>query len=216
VVVVAPHPDDEVLGAGGLMQAAGRWGATVEVVAVTDGEAAPVAGVSGAAGRRALGARRVEERAAALERLTGTSEGRPSAVHRLGLPDGAVAGGEEALRVDLAGRLGPEACCVAPWSGDGHPDHEAAGRAAEDAAAATGATLWAYPVWTWHWARPADPSVPWDRARRLEVGAHDLARKRSALEAFVSQIDTAPAGGAPVLPVAFLAHFLRPFEVFVV
>ena len=39
LVVVAPHPDDEVLGAGGLLQYMGRVGVEMVVVAVTDGEA---------------------------------------------------------------------------------------------------------------------------------------------------------------------------------
>ncbi|HEY5120093.1 MAG TPA: PIG-L family deacetylase, partial [Acidimicrobiales bacterium] len=38
-MVVSPHPDDEVLGAGGLIQVALSQHVLVEVVAVTDGEA---------------------------------------------------------------------------------------------------------------------------------------------------------------------------------
>ena len=38
VIIVAPHPDDEVLGAGGLIQAALSRDISVEVVAVTDGD----------------------------------------------------------------------------------------------------------------------------------------------------------------------------------
>ena len=38
-VVVAPHPDDEVLGVGGLLSLLARAGTAIHVVAVTDGEA---------------------------------------------------------------------------------------------------------------------------------------------------------------------------------
>jgi LmbE family N-acetylglucosaminyl deacetylase len=38
-VVVAPHPDDEILGCGGLLRHAAEQGMEVRVVAVTDGEA---------------------------------------------------------------------------------------------------------------------------------------------------------------------------------
>ncbi|MST31813.1 hypothetical protein GHK86_03595, partial [Acidimicrobiaceae bacterium USS-CC1] len=38
VLVVAPHPDDEVLGAGGLLQVLRGRGVAIEVCAVTDGE----------------------------------------------------------------------------------------------------------------------------------------------------------------------------------
>jgi len=39
VVVVSPHPDDEVLACGGLLALHARRGGEVMVVAVTDGEA---------------------------------------------------------------------------------------------------------------------------------------------------------------------------------
>src|ERR1700722_11526713 len=40
LLVVAPHPDDEILGAGGLVQSWVASGGAVTVVSVTDGEAA--------------------------------------------------------------------------------------------------------------------------------------------------------------------------------
>jgi hypothetical protein len=40
IVVVSPHPDDEVLGAGGLICSAARAGQNLIVLSVTDGEAA--------------------------------------------------------------------------------------------------------------------------------------------------------------------------------
>jgi len=39
VLVVAPHPDDELLACGGLMRLASDAGCRIQVVAVTDGEA---------------------------------------------------------------------------------------------------------------------------------------------------------------------------------
>src|SRR5437016_3787692 len=44
LLVLAPHPDDEVLGAAGMIDAAVRRGAAVRVVVATDGEAGPDAG----------------------------------------------------------------------------------------------------------------------------------------------------------------------------
>ena len=38
-VIVAPHPDDEVLGTGGLLARLGRLGRELRLVAVTDGTA---------------------------------------------------------------------------------------------------------------------------------------------------------------------------------
>ena len=53
LVVVTPHPDDEVLGAGGLLQRMQRACVETVVVAVTDGEAShPRARLRGAIWRR--------------------------------------------------------------------------------------------------------------------------------------------------------------------
>ena len=41
LLVIAPHPDDEVLGAGGLMQRVHGTGGAVRVVYLTDGEGYP-------------------------------------------------------------------------------------------------------------------------------------------------------------------------------
>ena len=78
------------------------------------------------------------------------------------------------LLVEILEAAGPGTWCAATWRGDGHPDHEAVGRAAAAACARTGAALLEYPVWMWHWASPADPAVPWDRAHsvpRVRLGA---------------------------------------------
>ena len=103
---------------------------------------------------------------------------------------------------------------LAPWSGDGHPDHEACGRAARRAAAA----VLEYPVWTWHWAEPDDARVPWSRARRVDLDADAAARKAAAVGCFrtqVAAIGPAPADAA-VLPDRVLAHFRRDHEVVLV
>ena len=46
-------------------------------------------------------------------------------------------------------------------------------------------------VWAWHWARPGDGRVPWERAVRVGPRAED----------------------GPVLPPGVLAHFARDHEV---
>ena len=187
-LVVAPHPDDEVLGAAGVLT---RDGA--EIVAVTDGDASHP-GVPG------LAALRVAETVRALAVL-----GVPAAaVHRLGQPDGAV--DEPALTRALCDLLAPGRPCLVTWRGDGHPDHEAAGRAAAAACARRGAPLLEYPVWAWHWAGPADPRVPWASALRLDLPPAVHRAKRAALREFRTQIPS-------ILPPHVLARFERPYEI---
>lgn len=211
VVVVAPHPDDEVLGAGGLVQEVAARGAAVEVLAVTDGDAAH--GPGGPADRAALGRRRSDEALIALTRLGIAGVRR----HRLAIPDGEVGGARRRLATALATRLGAGSLCVAPWAGDGHPDHQAVGEVAVDVAATVGASLLGYLVWAWHWADPAGGDVPWSACRRLDLTPRQRARKRWATGAFASQtrVPVAAAGGLAVLPPPVLRRFWQPWEVFV-
>src|SRR5689334_4469294 len=81
VVVVAPHPDDESLGAGGVVASWSAAGVEVTVVSCSDGDAAGAAG--DLAARRELGRTRRSELDEALHVL---STGTPVRSVRLGLP----------------------------------------------------------------------------------------------------------------------------------
>jgi len=202
-LVVAPHPDDEILGVAGLMAMLGA----ADLVAVTDGEASH----PGSTVHRPdeLAAIRRAETTEALRRL-----GLGAATeHRLGQPDGGI--DEDALTCALIGLLRPGRWCLTTWRGDGHPDHEAVGRAAARACRATDARLLEYPIWAWHWAYPEDPRVPWARARRIDLTPTAMAAKAAAIAAFPSQIAAlGPAeADAAILPPHVLARFSRPFEV---
>ena len=202
-LVVAPHPDDEVLGVAGLMAMLGA----ADLVAVTDGEASHPG--STVHTRDELAAIRRAETDEAMSRL-GLSA---STVHRLGQPDGGI--DEEAVARALVPLLTPGRWCLTTWREDGHPDHEMVGRAAARACAATGARLLEYPIWAWHWAGPEDPRVPWERAHVIDLTPEATAAKAAAISAFPSQI--APLGpadaDAAILPPHVLARFARPFEV---
>jgi LmbE family N-acetylglucosaminyl deacetylase len=201
-VIVAAHPDDEVLGAGGLMSMLAASGARLRLVAVTDGERSH----QGHASPASLARRRTAETGAALRAL-----GAPGAeVIRLGLPDGRLAGCEDKLAAALAPLAEGFDLCLAPWDLDMHPDHEAAGRAARKAGAAT---FYCFPVWMWHWAVPADPRVPWDRALRVPLPPRTAGRKRAAINCFASQTEDRGHGLGPVLTPGMIAHFTRPTEV---
>jgi LmbE family N-acetylglucosaminyl deacetylase len=207
VVVVAPHPDDETLGAGGLLRAAHRTGSPITIVAVTDGEAShPGSSTSPAELRR----RRPVETTEAMHRL-GLDD---ATVVRCGLPDGGVEAHEHQIEHTLRLLLSSETVCLATWRHDGHPDHEAVGRAASAAASACGARLVEIPIWAWHWATPS-AGLPLDHARRWPLDDADRAAKARAIRAYRSQIE--PLGPGPAdragLPPAVRARFERPFEV---
>jgi LmbE family N-acetylglucosaminyl deacetylase len=200
-VVVAAHPDDEVLGAGGAISVLAAAGARLRLVAVTDGEGSH----RGRAAPAILAKRRTAETVDALHALgAGTTE-----VVRLGLPDAGLAGREDELAAALAPLTAGFDVCLAPWDGDLHPDHEAAGRAARRAAP----RVLCYPVWMWHWASPTDPRVPWNRALRVPLPPRAAAMKRAAIGCFASQTEDRGGGLGPVLTPAMIAHFTRAMEV---
>jgi LmbE family N-acetylglucosaminyl deacetylase len=201
-VVVAAHPDDEVLGVGGLISLLAASQARLRLVAVTDGERSH----RGHATPAALARRRTAETAAALRALGAQAV----EVVRLQLPDSGLARREDELTAALAPLVADFDLCLAPWDHDLHPDHETAGRAARRAGPAA---LYYYPVWMWHWAAPADPRVPWNRALRIPLPPRAVARKRAAITCFASQTQDRGHGLGPVLAPAVIAHFTRSMEV---
>ncbi len=215
VVVVAPHPDDETLGAGGLIATAASAGLPVHVLLVTLGERSHPDSPTTTPER--LAARRAEEvrAATALLHPTVTTES-------LGVPDGGLREHPDVLRealcVALRPRTGTDAgrvLVVAPWRGDGHRDHRIAGEVAEAVVAEHSSTdLLAYPVWTWHWDAPDASSAPWVRAAALPLDPAVLDRKRAALDAHDSQVrPLSPApGDEPIVDERHAAHHLRPEE----
>lgn len=214
-VVIAPHPDDEVLGVGGLLTLLARTGTAVHIIAVTDGEASHPG--SPTLTRRELAARRISESEDALS-LLGL---KPASVVRLRMPDGDVRRAESygaditaaVMRILAQNAERGPAWCIAPWTGDGHPDHAAAGAAAITAAGST-ARMLAYPVWMWHWAEPGDPRVPWWQARRVLLPDEVRDAKRAAVAAFATQVNplSDDPADAPILPPHVLARLTRGAE----
>ncbi|MDM0114041.1 PIG-L family deacetylase [Variovorax sp. J22R133] len=207
-VVVAPHPDDEVLACGGLLAQLAALQREICVIAVTDG-------TSSHPGSRQwspadLGRIRPLESQRALS-LLGVSQ----VPLRLGLPDGGLMALRSVLQDKLQSLLRPSDVVFTTWRLDGHPDHEATGSATALAAMHVGATLIEVPVWAWHWAAPGDARMPWARARRLVLDADASQRKRHATEAFESQLRIdATTGAPPVLRGSTVARAHRRFEVF--
>lgn len=204
VVVVAAHPDDEVLGAGGTLAILAAAGVRVRLVAVTDGE-----GSHPGADPAAIAATRIAETASALG-LLGASG---IEVVRLRFPDTGLAAREKDLVKALGEQCEGFGMCLAPWEADAHADHEAAGRAARRAGRRAGMTVLTYPIWMWHWAKPDDRRVPWDRACQVRLPPWIAARKRDAIDAFTSQLTDRGPDTGPILPAGIVAHFTREEEV---
>jgi LmbE family N-acetylglucosaminyl deacetylase len=203
--LLAPHPDDEILALGGTLARLSALHAELHIVSATDGEA------SHGASRRwppeRLAQLRPLEVQRGLDRLAVKAD-----VIRLGLPDGRVGAHRQRLLKLLVERVEKDDLLLATCRFDGHPDHEACGDVAVLAGELTGATVFEYPVWMWHWAGPDEAVVPWSRARRVPLDEATLARKRDAIREFTSQLE-ADGDHEAILPSHVLPRFLRPFEV---
>lgn len=154
IMVIAPHPDDEIIGVGGvILQALARHD-DVHLVYLTEGEAACAA----------MPAERVKRQRNALTLQVARQIALPED-HRyfVGLADGAVphrgqtgyVAAQQALQ-NLIDKLQPDHV-LATHEMDYWPfDHVACAHLAEDAVAAAGhrANLFFYWVWAWYHLRP--------------------------------------------------------------
>lgn len=213
-LVVAPHPDDESLGCGGLIAEACARGRPPVLVVLTDGSGSHPRSPSHPPGR--LRARREAETRDAAAAL-----GLPAdRIHFMHLPDGAAPSEGAALeaaatRLAEIARRYDAGCVLATWEHDPHPDHLAASRIAAAAARAMRLRLVSYPVWGWMLPEDRVLDVAELDGVRLDIAGH-LPAKRRAIAAHASQ----HAGGIPddpggfVLPPEFLAVHDRGFEVF--
>jgi LmbE family N-acetylglucosaminyl deacetylase len=157
VLVIAPHPDDEVLGCGGTILAKAAAGAQIAILVLSRGERSHQQLLA----PREMAAIRHEEAIEAGRRLGISGD----ALTVLEFPDrllGRHVGALTASIAELIERIRPSEIYV-PRLDDGHADHRAAARAAIVAIEHLrySVALFEYPVWGWlHW-----PWVPLARPR---------------------------------------------------
>lgn len=166
VLVVAPHPDDEVIGPGGALARHADAGDPVTVLVVTSGGAT-------AGGGTDVTARREAETRRALAHVA------PAAQLRFpGLPDGDLPGRE----AEIAGLVRAHAAGVrsvyVPSLLDPHPDHRATAVAVADAGLGADVEVMGYEVWA---AGPVEVL--------LDV-TDVFARKQAALREYRTALET--------------------------
>jgi len=201
-LVIAPHPDDETLCAGGLIQHQRARGLDVQIIAVTDGGAAYADAPADLTAIRQF----EQEQASAILGVE------PRGIVRLRFPDSRVADHETDLAAALSEHITPGSLVLAPWPLDSHPDHEACGRAIQRAAQTAELELVFYLFWTWH-QKPLD-ALNGQPLRRFDLTPQQLSVKHAALECHRTQLQW--DSSAPVLPFDILAPARRSFETFIV
>jgi LmbE family N-acetylglucosaminyl deacetylase len=215
-LILSPHPDDETLGAGGLIAAARQQSQDVHVVVLTDGsQSHPNSRLYPR--RRLINLRKTELERAGL--LLGLSS---KCVHELNLPDTALPSSGATFDVSvrqIAGIIeafGVKSLFVT-WECDPHCDHQSAAVLAKAVRSQIDdIKLWAFPIWGWHLDAEIEVDQPPPRGRRIDI-VNEQAIKRSAIACHTSQmtdlVSDDPAGFR--FTNATLAPFLGPFEYFI-
>ncbi len=166
LVIIAPHPDDDVLGCGLLIDAARRAGWRLLVVALTDGQASHPNSARWPAA--ALGRLRRGEMRRGLARLGAGSV----PIRFMGWRDGALADDGSVLRLRRLLHAVGATIVVAASPVDHHPDHRAAWRLARAATSGGGCRLHAYEVWARSEAHPRPHFAAGKAAKRWAMAAH--------------------------------------------
>ena len=197
VVVLVPHPDDEVLGCGLLIARLVRAGVRVVVIALTDGDAShpgsvrwPPAGL--AAVRRA-------EMRRALQRLgAGQAE-----LYFMGWHDGCVGIEARPLRIAALCHARGAGLILAASADDHHPDHQACFAIGGGIARRLRLPLVSYAVWS----RLSNRSVRCLADRHRAAKSWAMAAHRSQISSY---IEDAPQGFRLAEPA--LRQFIREPE----
>ena len=215
-LILAPHPDDETLGCGGLIAIASKLGLRPRVAYLTDGEGSHKGSASWPPER--IAARRRQEALAALAVLGVAADD----VLFMGWPDAAphardadaYARSLESLR---AWADGFSTWSVwAPWRAEQHCDHVAANGVALDLVAGLGRDVVSMEYLVWGWA---DPDLAHRHGAEGVWGlmcVDEIERRRKALACHETQmlpiIDDATQ--AFLIPPDLAALAERPVEIF--
>jgi LmbE family N-acetylglucosaminyl deacetylase len=214
ILVMAPHPDDESLGCGGLLALAAQRGVAARIVFMTDGSGSHPGSTEYPP--EALRDLREHEAIQAAEAL-----GLPAdAVVFLRQPDGALprtGPGADALVARLSAecdRIGA-ASLLSTWIFDGHSDHVATAILARRVSRKRRAGLYYYLIW----GLKLDPAVRLRVSTKLRGWRIDISQgldqKREAIACHRSQMTDLIKDSETAAPAAeVFAAFNQPYETY--
>lgn len=196
VVVVAPHPDDEVMGCGGLIQRLTKSGNDVHIIFMTGGEGSH-RGCCNLEEEQLKSVRR--KMAQQIDSLLGVE---PSRLHFLDYPDGGIRmESSEAKRLSTPlCQLNPTSIFVPHW-GEGWPDHVNT-RAIVNEIVGNNVAVYEYCVWLWYynvW------HLDWHNAFMLRMTKEEHQRKMEAIEYYVTPKASCGKPWSGVLPKVFIS-----------
>ena len=213
VMVIAPHPDDEILGAGGILLEAIRSGSEIHLVYLTDGEASGVW----------PDPEEIKRQRIALSLHICNQLKIPEAnIHRFHLKDGEVPGSDHIGFEDAVTRLKalieqtlPEVV-FATHSLDYWPtDHIACAHMAREAVnrSSNKPKLWYYWVWAWYNIRPWQLfTLNYKKIVRVDTKTQ-IAFKKHFMGIYLHTLTPDGNPWSGVLPAVLVKALAQPFEI---
>ena len=211
VLIISPHPDDEVFGCGGLMQSLVQAGKKVEVIIMSKGEAV----------HRYCCPNEEDAIVQARAELTNAANGvlgiAPEDIHRLDFPDGdfASAKGNEALETALGHlieTIAPTEVFI-PHPYENSPDHVAATQIVENILQRYPVKTFYYCVWTWyHMPLYKILKLKYKKARLLSVANREA--KNKAIDIYIDNSASCGVSYSGNLPKPFIYAFRWKYELF--
>lgn len=196
VLIIAPHPDDEVIGCGGLIARLVAEGKTPHIIIMTGGEGSH-RGCCNTPDSEITAARRILTHEA-LDILGVPEEN----IYELNFPDGGIdiENTEISSLKTIISEINPSCIFVPHWA-EGWSDHVKTAEIIKHIAPSD-TQIWEYCVWMWFYN--VWRGLDWKNAAVLKMAPHEHALKLRAIDAYV--IPTAPCGHpwSGVLPDVFL------------
>ena len=196
VVIIAPHPDDEVFGCGGLIARLVADGHAPHVIVLTGGGGSH-RGCCSASESEIISARRE------LTHKAMAALGLPEwHLHELNFTDGHLSEGNpvERQKLDtLISEINPDVILV-PHHGEGWPDHLAA-RELGFGVAGNDTEVYEYCVWMWYYRQK---HLDWQNAYSLKMTEAEHKKKLDAIETYHSALAPCGKPWVGVLPKLFV------------
>lgn len=195
VLIVAPHPDDEVIGCGGLIARLVEEGNAPQIIVMTGGE--------GSHGKDCADTAAIIKARRGLTRNALSILGVPEQnLHELDFKDGGITAESEQMNrlKDLIDSIKPDTVLVPHW-GEGWPDHVNTAKIIKSLAPPT-VQVWEYCVWMWYYQ--VWRGLDWATAASLRLTPREHELKVKAVDAYIRPLapDGKPWSG--VLPQIFI------------
>lgn len=196
VLIIAPHPDDEVIGCGGLIARLVRENRPPHIVIMTGGEKSHSGCCSTPADEIVRSRRELTRRA--LECLK-VPEGN---IHELNFPDGGISACHKHVDrlVSLIEDIKPKAVFVPHW-GEGWNDHIVVAEIVKNIVS-DGTAMWMYCVWMWYyniWR-----GLDWSSVAVLKMTPSEHNLKLCAMDVYIKPLAPCGKPWSGVLPKVFV------------